>query len=366
MESNLYARFCKRRKEGRAVRRIWFQLASKLAFKEAYPDRNSVLEEFKFSTGWFNGFLSRWNLSLRATTNKAQYIPTHYQQLIVNWLQFNRRNSQLRTAYEDYKYEVGRFDLAHIANMDQTPLPFEYLTGKTYSHRGDKTIWTKSERSGWDKRQATLALTVFADGVDRVKPLIIFRGTEDPLKQQRYYGSEIQQYDSRVTVWFNSKGYSNTKTTLKWINELLIPAFHTRGPSMWNGGPSLLQTLPSGKPQPAILSLDAAHFHHSPEVLAALRDHDIIPSLIPAGCTGLIQVLDVSVNKPLKELIRNELDIMLESMGQQALDALDDSSHSAIGRRRILMTHVVGAAWEKVLVNTTPLYIYICIFYRKR
>ena len=124
--------------------------------------------------------------------------------------------------------------------MDQTQLPFKYLTSKTYSHRGDKTIWTKSDKSGWDKCQATLALTVFANGLDRVKPLIIFRGTEDLLKQQRYYGSEIQQYGPRVTVWFNSKGYSNTKTTLKWINELLIPAFHPPSPCMWNDGPSLL------------------------------------------------------------------------------------------------------------------------------
>jgi len=42
------------------------------------------------------------------------------------------------------------------------------------------------------------------------------------------------------------------------------------------------------------------------------------------------------------------MDMIQESIGQQALDALDDSSHSAIGKRRIIMTHVVGAAWEKV------------------
>jgi len=264
----------------------------------------------------------------------------------VNWLQFNRRNSQLRIG--DYRYEVGRFGLARIANMDQTPLPFEYLTGRTYSHQGDKTIWAKSEKAGWDKRQATLVLIAFADGVGRVKPVIIFRGTEDPIRQQRYYGSEKQQYDPRVSVWFNSKGYANTQTTVRWINELHVPAFHPHGSSMWNGGPSLLQTLPNRKPLPSILALDAAHFHHSPEVLATLRDHDITPSLIPAGCTGLIQVLDVSVKKPLKELIRNGMDIILKSMGQQALDALDDSSHSAIGKRRIIMTHVVGATWEKV------------------
>ena len=38
------------------------------------------------------------------------------------------------------------FPLRHIANMGQT------LRGKTYACKGDKTVWTKSIRSGWDKR----------------------------------------------------------------------------------------------------------------------------------------------------------------------------------------------------------------------
>lgn len=75
-----------------------------------------------------------------------------------------------------------------------------------------------------------------------------------------------------------------------------------------------------------------------------MKSHDITPSLIPSGCTGLIQVLDVSVNKPLKELIREELDTVLESMGEEALDALDATSNSAVGKRRIIITHAVGAA----------------------
>src|SRR5205807_10522036 len=84
---------------------------------------------------------------------------------------------QLRAG--DYKYDIGRYDLSHIVNIDQTPLPFEYLSGKTYAIKGDKTVWAKSLRSGWDKRQATLVLTAFGDGKNRIKPLIIFKGTEN-------------------------------------------------------------------------------------------------------------------------------------------------------------------------------------------
>ena len=47
---------------------------------------------------------------------------------------------------------VGRFKLLEIANMDQTPIAFEFLSGRTYDFKGSKTIWVKEQRSGWDRR----------------------------------------------------------------------------------------------------------------------------------------------------------------------------------------------------------------------
>ena len=40
---------------------------------------------------------------------------------------------------------------------------------------GEKSVWIHGGASGLDKRQCTVQLTLFADGVPRVKPLIIFR-----------------------------------------------------------------------------------------------------------------------------------------------------------------------------------------------
>ncbi|RPA99425.1 hypothetical protein L873DRAFT_1843546 [Choiromyces venosus 120613-1] len=49
---------------------------------------------FKFSNGWFEGFLGRYKISLRTITKKAQKILEDYKKLVINWLRFNRRNSQ--------------------------------------------------------------------------------------------------------------------------------------------------------------------------------------------------------------------------------------------------------------------------------
>lgn len=61
-------------------------------------------------------------------------------------------------------------------NMDQTPFLFEFLTGCTYDFKGNKTVWERALRACWGKRQATLQLTICADGEKRCKPLMIFRG----------------------------------------------------------------------------------------------------------------------------------------------------------------------------------------------
>ena len=99
--------------------------------------------------------------------------------------------------------------------MDQTLLPFEYLSGRTYALKGDKTVWAKSIKSGWNKQQVTPTFTVFADGVTQVKPIMIFKGTENKERQQFYYGEEPTLYDDRVVVWFNKKGYANTEVLLQ-------------------------------------------------------------------------------------------------------------------------------------------------------
>jgi len=86
--------------------------------------------------------------------------------------------------------------------MDETPLPFEYLSGRTDNQQGEKMIWIQgSQQSGWDKRQTTIQLTIFADAVPHVKPLIFFRrpgvGTTVRVKKALY--------DPQVVVKFNPK-----------------------------------------------------------------------------------------------------------------------------------------------------------------
>lgn len=117
-------------------------------------------------------FKRRWEVSYRAKTKQATKTPAESRPLIEQWLLFNRRNTQVRSGKTPL--HISRYFLSNIYNMDQTPLPFEFLDGKTYDFKGSKTVWVKAIRSGWLKRQATHMITVCVDGIRRCDPLIIF------------------------------------------------------------------------------------------------------------------------------------------------------------------------------------------------
>jgi len=259
----------------------WFRKASKGLFAKLYPERDP--KEFRCSYGWFRNFLTWHQISLRSVTNIASKLPRDFGDSILTWMRYNRRNSQLREGDQqrlsNYERAVGRYHLQNICNMDQTPLPFEYLEGQTYNAIRDKTIWLQSTRSGWDKRQGTIQLTIFADGIPRVALLIFFRGKgigPSILTEQKLY-------DPRVVVKFNPTAYANSTNMVEWLETQLIPVLDC---------------------QPTLLDLDLFAGHKTEEVLDTFKAHDITVSVIPAGCTGIVQPLDVLINRPFKDILK--------------------------------------------------------------
>jgi hypothetical protein len=96
---------------------------------------------------------------------------------------------------------LRKFPLNLIINLDETPLPFEFLSGYLYNFKGARTVAGKSDRSGWDKWQATIILYIMADGSTLFKPVVIFhnKGTV----------TNRENYNNRVDVHFNNTTYNN-------------------------------------------------------------------------------------------------------------------------------------------------------------
>ena len=98
--------------------------------------------------------------------------------------------------------------------MDQALLPFVLDEGKTYADKGSSEVWCVSGSSGLDKQQFSVQLTIFADGVPRVCPPVIFRG-----KGLKITRKEQKAWNRRMQVALQSKAWCDESMIKKWISE---------------------------------------------------------------------------------------------------------------------------------------------------
>ncbi|KAK5651129.1 hypothetical protein OQA88_13246 [Cercophora sp. LCS_1] len=112
---------------------------------------------------------------------------------------------------------LRKFVLRRIVNVDETPMPYQYLDGASYELEGAKSVIAHTIRGGWSKRQATLIPYIFANGEQYLNPLLIFRGKGNVSAVER------KAYHKDVRVEFNETVYNNEELYLRWIKEELVP-----------------------------------------------------------------------------------------------------------------------------------------------
>ena len=200
--------------KGLKVKGYWFFARARQLMKEYYPETASPDGTFifKFSNRWFDAFKDRYKISLRAITNKAQESPIDKVERLRGLHHFTR---YIFNRGDNKNEGLGAYTLDTIYNMDQTPIPFDYNNGKTYATTGSKSIQVKGTASGLEKRQATVQLCIRADGVNDIKPTIIFRGTGKRIKS-----SEANKYDKGVVVMWQTNAWADERVSLVSLNYL--------------------------------------------------------------------------------------------------------------------------------------------------
>ena len=194
----------------------------------------------------------------------------------------------------------------------------------TYNVRGEKTISTQAEKSGWDKRQATVLLIINANGSQELIPLIVFRG-EPSNEGGSIFEKEKDRYHPRVIVNFNEKAWNNGALFLQWITDELIPIMK----------PTAID--------PVLVAMDCVSFHKTPEVLETLKSNHCQVVMVPPGCTGILQPLDTHINKPFKAILSE----LVEEDTELKEEANPDFKWTP-SIKRIQITHCVGKAYERL------------------
>ena len=95
-----------------------------------------------------------------------------------------------------------------------------------------------------------------------------------------------------------------------------------------------------------ILVADVHQAQQADGVKALLKKKNIELFNVPPGCTSRVQPLDISVNKPFKDVVRQQFEKHLEENLQRYTEGKIRASE-----RRVLVTKWVGKAWTKVGSN---------------
>ncbi|RYC79235.1 hypothetical protein BFJ63_vAg17887 [Fusarium oxysporum f. sp. narcissi] len=213
-----------------------------------------------------------------------------------------------------------RFQQRHTLNVDETPITFTNDAGGTWAILGEKTISVKTVRSGWEKRQATAILYIFGDGVCRLDPTVIFKGSAG--EKGRIFKDEGYLYAPGIRVIYNENAYNNEDLMERWLKEDI--------PTVKSATNDFL------------LVMDAATFHLTERIEEEVKRQLVTSALIPAGCTSLIQPLDTTVNKLFKQFYREEMGIY--ELEEERKGKTDWS----VSDRRIMTTWIVRKAWDRV------------------
>ena len=221
-------------------------------------------------------------------------------------------------------------DKRYIFNMDQTPLWFSYHCSKTLQKRGAKTVHVR--KSTDDTRRATAALTCNAAG-DFLRPMIIFKGTANG----RIVKTELPSFDPTSDYLCQKNAWMDERCMLIWADECLGSYLRLRPP-------------PAGI-VPVIL-LDSYRCHLMGSVVRAIQELGVEVIHIPGGCTGLLQPLDVGLNKPFKGRVRASWEewmmVMIDNHGFVDAPTRDDiSSWAASAHWDMDGTPMMMKAWKK-------------------
>ena len=237
--------------------------------------------------------LKRNQLTLRRTTHHAQNT-RHHEHIIVDFQKYTRGKAKLFAIPDDA-----------IANFDETNFMFGPTTACTIDFRGTRTVSCKKPLStsrltamlGCTKTGYLFPPFLIFQGKSMVVTIFFFRnshifsGADTRGGRIRKELEKADGYPDGMHYHCNGKAWMTEAMMLVWVD------------AVWK---------PFAKQHPvSMLILDAHTSHMTRSVRQAIEDCGTILEYIPGGYTSKLQVMDVGLNKPLKDRFRDQVDDFL-------------------------------------------------------
>lgn len=222
--------------------------------------------DFKGSSRFIDGFMKRYGLSLRKTTNFTTLSDDELIRRAVYYM------SYLQNSFPS-------INMQKTLLMDETAVYFEDNRTQTVDVRGRQHIVMKS--TGFSSMRITVVASIWGDG-RKASPLIIHKGKDT---------DEIKQINGILNMCQKS-AWVNQNLIIKWIDHMF----------------PIIDISP-GK----CIVWDSCRAHISLKVKEHCQKKNIKLIVIPGGLTPYLQALDIGVFKEFKDNVYSEINIWKNS-----------------------------------------------------
>ena len=180
---------------------------------------------------------------------------------------------------------IDKNDLSNIGNTDETSIYLDMINDYTWNTKGEKNIRIKS--FGKEKIRIKVMPTILADGT-KLPLFFVVKGNKGKRKEKTLHNNEYVKKGlafvySQDNAWVYNQLFLNYLEDI-WFNEKTNSNLFNR-----------------------ILIIDRATTHFNENNNKIFSKYKNKYCLIPAGCTYFLQPLDVAINKPLKDCIKEEI-----------------------------------------------------------
>ena len=243
---------------------------------------------------WAVSFLKRLGYVKHKGTKAARKLPDDFD---------HQKSEFLRIIKETVtKYSIP---LQLIFNFDQTGLKIVPVSNWTMPSEGSKQVAIIDLE---DKREITALLGSTADG-SLLPPHILYQGKTDQCHAKYQFPDDNH--------------WSTVDSIIRYIENVIVPYTD-----------KVKEELDLPIRQYAVAVFDELRAHRCEEVLDVLSKARIQHVFVPAGCTGELQPMDLSVNGELKTALKNEFTNWYAD--KIAKDVQDDASKKVDLRLSVL------------------------------
>jgi DDE superfamily endonuclease len=263
--------------------------------------------------------LDRNDYSIRKTTHQAQTT------------RLSEREKLDFVSYIEDKMKALEIDKSAVCNFDETNVGFSWDSKTTINKKGAKTITVAGAESS---QRCTAMIGVSGSGY-KFPPFVIFKGSNKaraPINRLFKTIDEIQKtttegqqegYPLSIKYAVQANAWMDSTTMHKWIDDVYIPwATEIDGPNL--------------------VILDVFTVHAMSEIVNRIADYQGHVELLPAHSTSVLQVMDVGINKPFKNHLKNEYD-------KWRIERIDDRNAKPF---RWDVSQWIEKAWTNITATT--------------